>query len=148
MEQTIEKTYWNANGKFQKESEKLLDELVPYSGKCDTIEGENLRALFSIYYDYYNNGMCNDTSGAVNWLISQTSYIRQVTNVSIYKELNQIKKHSNTFTYCKDDLEEELEKIADNVIQYVISKNGNYSPNYKDMHDYKEESKNHRYQDY
>lgn len=49
--------------------QKLWSELVPRSGKCDTVNGELLRAANKICYDYYNNGWnCNNWSGAVIYL--------------------------------------------------------------------------------
>lgn len=38
----------------------LYERLVPESGKCETLEGELLRAVSRIYYDYTNNGFGNN----------------------------------------------------------------------------------------
>lgn len=46
----------------------LFDELVPSQGECETFEGELLRAISKIYYDYTNNGFGNNWSGAYNFL--------------------------------------------------------------------------------
>ena len=48
--------YWNKQGKYSKEYEKLHDKLVPGMGKADTIEGEVLRAASKIYYRHFNDG--------------------------------------------------------------------------------------------
>ena len=48
--------YWNKQGKYSKEYEKLHNELVPGMGKADTIEGEVLRAASKIYYRHFNDG--------------------------------------------------------------------------------------------
>jgi len=53
------KTYWNNGGKHQKDYDILMEALVPHEGKAKTREGEVLRAVTNITYDYYNNGNCN-----------------------------------------------------------------------------------------
>lgn len=64
----IENTYWKQNGKYQAEYDRLTDELVPDMGACDTLAGELLRSASRLAYDFYNNGMGNNTSGALNFL--------------------------------------------------------------------------------
>lgn len=51
--------YWNGNGKFQKEFDKLYKELVPSSGRAKTLRGEVLRAANKLYYERFNNGNIN-----------------------------------------------------------------------------------------
>jgi hypothetical protein len=41
---------------LEKRYEALFDALVPFSGKCETEEGETLRAVSKIHYRYYNDG--------------------------------------------------------------------------------------------
>lgn len=36
-----------------------MEELVPPVGNADTYHGEVLRISSRLYYDYYNNGLCN-----------------------------------------------------------------------------------------
>lgn len=55
----MEKLYWNNNGKHQAINDALWEMLVPHSGEADTVQGEALRIISRIYYDYYNNGCCN-----------------------------------------------------------------------------------------
>lgn len=52
------KTYWNKKGKHQKDYDRLL-KLVPDIGRAETMHGNLLRHIGKIYYDYYNNGLCN-----------------------------------------------------------------------------------------
>lgn len=42
--------------KYDNEIEVLFDELVPSSGKCDSMAGELVRALNRIVYRYFNDG--------------------------------------------------------------------------------------------
>jgi hypothetical protein len=67
----MENTYWNGNGLYQQEYDQMVNDLVPASGKCDTLAGEMIRAVSRLGYDFYNNGMGNNTSGALNFLESQ-----------------------------------------------------------------------------
>ncbi len=49
-------SYWNNNGRFQKEYEALWKRLVPAEGPAVTKAGEALRAMARIYYRWYNDG--------------------------------------------------------------------------------------------
>ena len=53
------KSYWNNNGVYQEQYDKLYESLVPSSGESDTVHGEMLRAVSRLFYDYCNNGNCN-----------------------------------------------------------------------------------------
>lgn len=60
--------FWNRTHEMYEDYEKLYDELVPDSGWSSTRAGEILRAASRINYDYYNNGSCNNTTGAWRYL--------------------------------------------------------------------------------
>ena len=53
------KSYWNNNGVYQEQYDKLYESLVPSRGEADTVHGEMLRAVSRLFYDYCNNGNCN-----------------------------------------------------------------------------------------
>lgn len=55
----MDKTYWNNNGKYQRIYYGLWEILIPSTGQTETEQGEALRIVSKIYYDYYNNGCCN-----------------------------------------------------------------------------------------
>lgn len=55
----MKQTYWNNNGKHQRLNDALWEILVPRMGEAETEQGEALRIVSKIYYDYYNNGCCN-----------------------------------------------------------------------------------------
>jgi hypothetical protein len=63
----MENTYWGGKGKFQAAYDELV-KLMPASGKSDTVAGELIRATSRIGYQFYNNGMGNNVSGALNFL--------------------------------------------------------------------------------
>ena len=56
-------SYWNDSGIYQKEYDELYKKLVPAQGKAETLNGELLRAIGILYYEYCNNGNCNAFNG-------------------------------------------------------------------------------------
>ena len=61
--------FWDKTHPLAAAAGRLFEQLVPASGKCDTLQGECLRASSKIGYDWYNNGWgCNNWSGAVLFL--------------------------------------------------------------------------------
>jgi hypothetical protein len=129
----MKQTYWQDNGNYQKEYEALYQLLVPEMGNCKTLEGEMLRASCRLYYDYYNNGMCNNTSGAARFLMAKLP-LTDVTRVA----LDEIYDECNSGGYSTADLEGPLEVIANEVMAYIISKDEKYTDNTEDLFDYQE----------
>jgi hypothetical protein len=127
-------TYWNSKGKFQAEYDDLNAKLVPAVDKCDTLEGEFLRAVGRMYYDYFNNGNCNNTSGANIFL---SKFFPNQTE-QFKKDLKAHYEVCNNSGYTKVNLEKELENIANTVIEYVLNQK-EYTHNTKDMFDYEED---------
>jgi hypothetical protein len=52
-------SYWDETGKYQADHKRLWDAHVPASGESKTIEGELIRAIGRLFYEYCNNGNCN-----------------------------------------------------------------------------------------
>lgn len=52
-------SYWNSNGELQEDYDRLYKELVPAQGAAQTIEGELIRSISRLYWDYCNNGNGN-----------------------------------------------------------------------------------------
>ena len=107
---TKENTYWNKNGKHQSEFDRLI-KLMPMSGKSDVVAGEMVRAANRLVYDYYNNGMCNNTSGAIAYL-----YEKGVINQDLYYELLPECVRDG---YTQYDLDNELEIVVDSVVEHI-----------------------------
>ena len=53
------KRYWNHEGAYNEEYKRLHEEMVPDSGRSESYQGEVIRAVSRMYYEYYNNGNCN-----------------------------------------------------------------------------------------
>ena len=51
-------SYWQSNGKYQELADKLA-KLIPSLGACDNDALELMRVVSNLYYDLYNNGLCN-----------------------------------------------------------------------------------------
>lgn len=57
--ENVQKCYWNSKGKYQNIHDKMYKEKVPKQGSSDTVQGELIRAVSRLYYDYCNNGNIN-----------------------------------------------------------------------------------------
>jgi hypothetical protein len=60
--------YWDNQGKYQAEFNQLSEQLMPAMGAAESLAGELIRSANRVYYDAFNNGFCNNTSGAINYL--------------------------------------------------------------------------------
>lgn len=56
---TLTNSYWSQKGIHQGEYDRLQAKLVPSLGRAWTMHGNLLRCIGNIYYDLYNNGLCN-----------------------------------------------------------------------------------------
>lgn len=52
--------YWDQTSKYATEQQEFWNELVPAQGEAETLQGEILRSISRIMYDYYNNGFGNN----------------------------------------------------------------------------------------
>lgn len=116
---------------LQTRNDQYYDVLVPTSGKCDTQEGEMLRAINKIIYRYWNDGDyffegygC-ETAGPAHAYLVELSILSDVLS-SKFKEI--------TFKYGMD-YDIRLYEALEIVLDYIDSKKGSYLPNYDDMLD-------------
>jgi hypothetical protein len=127
-------TYWNNNGTYQAQYDKLCDELIPSFGQCATEEGEYLRAITKIYYDAYNNGFGNNTSGAYNFLVQKFGILSELPE---FVELAKVVNSGHYISeYEFDKIEPILNKAVDIVVEYILNRNGEYARNSYDMYDF------------
>lgn len=52
-------SYLNNTGAYQKELDFLYAKMVPHGGAAITLNGELIRAISRLFYEYANNGNCN-----------------------------------------------------------------------------------------
>ena len=111
----MENTYWDNKGKFQSEYDELL-KLMPNSGKCATQAGEMIRAVSRLGYDFYNNGMGNNTSGAANYLKARGA-IDEATHSIIYPyTTGRVYQGS----YNGDALQRAIERAVDMTVEMIV----------------------------
>lgn len=80
------KSYWNDNGKYQKEYQKICT-LIPAEGECKNKNLEIFRCLNNLAYDLYNNGACNWNESS--WLLEYRLFLRK-NGFTVYKSANCI----------------------------------------------------------
>ena len=105
--------------------------LIPGLGKCDTQEGEMLRAINKIIYRYWNDGDyffqgygCETAGPAHSYLVG----------LSILADELSPKFREIEFKYGHD-YEIRLYEVLEVILDYIDSKNGSYLPNSIDMLD-------------
>ena len=108
--------YYHRSGKYQADYDRLVD-LMPMSGQCETVAGELIRAVSKIGHELYNNGMGNNSSGAVNFLLSQNA-ITQDTYDEIYPLTRGRLYNGN---YKGDGFQLAVESAVDQTIELIRS---------------------------
>lgn len=114
----MEKTYWNSQGKFQKESDKI-SKLMPCWGKTNNPYLNLYLTASSLYYDVYNNGGGNIIDSYVKDIEQYIKpYANELKGINFNCTINTIIKNLKT--------EEKLEKFVDSVIEFVMYKDLSY----------------------
>jgi len=134
----MENTYWNNAGKYQADYDRLL-KLMPSMGQCDTVAGELIRSASRLGYDFYNNGMGNNTSGAANFLLEHRA-IDTETHQIIYEYTRGLIYSSH---YAGDSLQRSIESMVDQTIEFILARPELLTqPNTVDMFDFSAEDQN------
>jgi len=116
--------------------EKMWEELVPASGNASSLAGEMIRAAGRLRHDFYNNGMGNNTSGALNFLREKGA---------IDKELHEYVLPYTTGRLYEGRYENDLFHVAIDRIVEITSRFIAFNPqlivieNTEDMFDYTED---------
>jgi len=132
-------TFYNSKNPMSAAYERLYAKLVPQCGKCDTVEGELLRASSRIYHDYYNNGFGNNWSGALNYLDQHFGLKAGERRLLRAYARGKIVKRSTYNTNTA--IPAALEGIAERVVQHVaLAEVTGLTPNSDDMFDLQEKS--------
>lgn len=126
----LKNSYWLQNTKYSESLNRLWAEFVPMQGKAASLEGELLRAVIKIYYDYYNNGFLNDTSNFLAYLEFQN----QRCSLQLEEELSFLRPYcKGTATVAllkenkKQQIEVQLESMVTKVIEYILSRDEEYT---------------------
>ena len=111
----MENTYWNNKGRFQAEFDNLSG-LMPMTGSSDVVAGELIRAANRLAYDFYNNGMGNNTSGAINFL-KKNSAISDSLYDTVYPWTTGRVYDGD---YDGDPLQLAIEAIIDSTVEMIV----------------------------
>lgn len=117
-------TYWNHEGRLQKEYEALWERLVPAQGPAATKAGEALRAMSKLYYRWYNDG--DKIERSMNeWDTHQSAarafnYLHQFRDAaSGFSTQNLMENLLDAYT--EEQYEEALEEMADVIIEWAAN---------------------------
>lgn len=128
----MQNTYWNKNGTYQAEYDRLVG-LMPSVGNCETVAGELIRSATRLAYDFYNNGMGNNTSGALNFLSSKNA-VTASDYATIY-EFTRGRVYPGG--YNGDQLHVAIESMIDTVVKHILDNPElETAANAEDMFDY------------
>ena len=124
-------------GELEKRNEPLYDELVPGQGASDYVEGEMIRAINRIIYRFYNDGdkfwedYGTETAGPAHaYLTSSDRIPNEIRSKleSIFDEIVHVPE-DEAYTVA-------VKKALGVVLDYVESKEGNYTEHGEDLFDY------------
>ena len=134
----MQNTYWNKAGKYQAEYDRLVN-LVPDSGNCDTVAGEMIRAVSRLGYDFYNNGMGNNTSGAVNFLDHMDVFVTREDSATFATIYDMSRGAVYSGRYEGDSLHTAIERAVDLTIEAILANPAlETQPNTDDIFDYED----------
>lgn len=115
----MEQSYWDHSGLYQADFDRLL-KLMPLSGNCETVAGELIRCANRLGYDFYNNGMGNNTSGALNMLKAKGVFDND--DAGIYETINEYTRgrmyHGQ---YEGDALHTAIEEMINRTVRFILS---------------------------
>lgn len=103
----------------------LYKKLVPDSGKCDTLEGETLRAINRIIYRYYNDGDYWYDGYGIETAGPAERFLYLHSPVDVRLELASSYTDGETYEYF-------LEIILEKIVTHIESVK-EYQKNYHDM---------------
>lgn len=128
---------------FKKELEErnsvLFEKLVPVEGKCDTLEGEILRAVNKICYRYWNDG---------DYFYKGYGAVTAGNAAGFLYEHGFGNELNSAIGLINEAYEAELNNLLDKVLTFVESKGETYSPNEDDMFDYESPFEDEEDEDY
>ena len=111
----MENTYWNKQGRYQVEFDNLIG-LMPMVGNSPVLAGELIRAANRLAYDFYNNGMGNNTSGAINFLKNHGAIDPDVYNIVHPWTTGRIYNGD----YDGDSLQLAIEQMIDSTVLMIV----------------------------
>ena len=134
-------------GELEKRNDVLYGVLVPGSGKTNTVEGEMLRAINRIVYRWWNDGdkfyegYGAETAGPAHSFLVNSNNPLNNTLASIFdKAVTSSNQGDGVY-------ERTVELALTEILNYIESKEGNYTKSGEDMFDYESEYESEEYSD-
>lgn len=137
--------FWNDQHPLAKKASELFEQLVPSSGKCDSVVGELLRASNKITYDWFNNGWgCNNWSGAVCFLREYHDHLPldAAQALKLEHELNYVYEfsHGEPSPHNEDRATAAVTTIHEIIVQGILDTSPvDWESNTVDMYELSEE---------
>ena len=116
-------SYWNKKGKYQKEYNQIQKKF----NKSDKqyFETDLLNSISVLYYDYNNNGFCNNCSTEWNFLYQNAQKAKLSTKALQTLHPYRTGLRPNKITSSTPEAKA-LDQLVDNVMKYVIARKGKY----------------------
>jgi len=125
--------YWDNSSKYAPEYNDYWNELVPISGEANTLQGEVLRMMGRIMYDYFNNGFGNDRSMEAEFLEEHSNLFKQYmknpntwdTFYELYEEMcfgsydELQKKAEGEASYGRGEDESDMEDYMEDMNDFI-----------------------------
>lgn len=143
-------TFWNEEHPLSEKSQVLANKLVPMVGRCESLQGELLRASSRISYDWFNNGWgCNNWSGAVKFIEANFTKLPNLPDSMFVEQLMQELSFVNNYSHgepCQMKYNGRIcmtvTKIHEIVVNAILA-NPELIENKEDMFEYGEEDYQH-----
>ena len=126
----------------EKRNDKWFNKLVPIDGKCETTEGEMLRAMNKIFYrywndgDYYYEGYGIETAGSAHEYLVEHSQLKEKLSVIFQKVYQPFRRtpplSGNKYQHC-------LMEATDLILDEIEKLDGKYHENEIDMLSFQQE---------
>lgn len=118
--------FWSSSHGLSNIYKELYDKLVPFVGEADTKHGELLRMISRLVYDIFNNGLCNDKTEELNYILAHglffCDYLENQHSMDIIRVListygplgNQVEMNQDNCD-ALDDITQAIVKYAQSV---------------------------------
>jgi len=114
-------------------------------GCADSLGDEIFRAASKIYYDHHNNAMCNNTSGALNFLQKANVLQCGESDTDIYSVIYPYSIGATIILEDEHVLTSTIETMMDRTLEFLIAnpaldKTPNCGLNFNDLRDHEQRS--------
>jgi len=98
---------------------ELFEKYVAPMGKSETLAGELIRAAAKLRYDFFNNGMGNNTSGAINFLGEYGVFPKYFDDETFQTIHHYTRGRIYNGRYDNDSLHCAIDSMLERTVEYV-----------------------------